>query len=553
MSAGLFGFVFNTLRKRANDPANAKFWLPAKLQSADGPFDGKLLPVTGRDWSIGEIQGEAGTTSRSTIGGQWWIIATSKKKGFDDEMPIACPDQPWPVMTLPEVTVTGLENVYVMGDPAVEQPGTGYRATLTVQFGYYDPRSAPSLTAPVTVTGRYAMVQCQCSARKSQPTVCDGKLRDRIEGRGTFIITMSDLYADVSVDLAPSGSASDRTLRAAVTNIGLRGKTPGSNPVLAVKSLTIESLYKGFANSIWKTQATKALTSDDGTRGLLNNLNAALNQPANLTKLSQMLSDQLARILDSALGAVPPGRLPSLAGQQAPNPADQYVFDRIRYALNDPASDYYLPKIVVKSQHPQLEPYTTDSIALGDQSYEGMQFQNLRITQLVVNGLSNAAAPADTMVFRPDAIDARVGVGVLGAPPTVTAGGRTLQVPAPPLQIAGLFSMQVAGDGGDLGGRITIRVNNATVDASVDFSGQELAELQVIFKRLTIAAANPDVSVTLQVDSAFSDIMNAVVNQDSVKQQVLEAINQRAAGSLGSISTDATNDVRRLVAAQLDG
>lgn len=56
----LFGFLYNTLSKRANNPANKKFRLPKALAGVNDPRgDGKLLPLREKDWHLGLIKGEA--------------------------------------------------------------------------------------------------------------------------------------------------------------------------------------------------------------------------------------------------------------------------------------------------------------------------------------------------------------------------------------------------------------------------------------------------------------------------------------------------------------
>jgi hypothetical protein len=58
--------------------------------------------------------------------------------------------------------------------------------------------------------------------------------------------------------------------------------------------------------------------------------------------------------------------------------------------------------------------------------------------------------------------------------------------------------------------------------------------------------------VALQIDSAFADVIQDVMNGDDVKRQVLAAVNRQAGGSLGPVGDAATNDVRRIVSAELD-
>ena len=85
---------------------------------------------------------------------------------------MALTEREWPRFGIPEVTILGLENAWVMDNPGVEQPGFGYRATVSVEFGYYDPANYPSLSTLV-FNGTWTLDQCACSAPKAGPAACN--------------------------------------------------------------------------------------------------------------------------------------------------------------------------------------------------------------------------------------------------------------------------------------------------------------------------------------------------------------------------------------------
>lgn len=89
MGTGLFGFIFKTLRRRVNDPANAKYWLPQRLQELSNPSGpGKMLPLHGTNWNLGEVSGTSGSDFRSVIISQWWLVATNRKPQFNNQKAI---------------------------------------------------------------------------------------------------------------------------------------------------------------------------------------------------------------------------------------------------------------------------------------------------------------------------------------------------------------------------------------------------------------------------------------------------------------------------------
>src|SRR3954464_8350528 len=121
MGVGLFGFIFKTMRSRANDPKNAKFWLPTKLEEIDNPSaPGKLLPLHGTNWDLGDVTGSSGANVSAVITSQWWTVTTiADPDPYADETPIACPDRPYPHLTLPSATIGGLDNVWVEDNPKI--------------------------------------------------------------------------------------------------------------------------------------------------------------------------------------------------------------------------------------------------------------------------------------------------------------------------------------------------------------------------------------------------------------------------------------------------
>jgi hypothetical protein len=315
--------------------------------------------------------------------------------------------------------------------------------------------------------------------------------------------------------------------------------------------LTVDTAWDYMSDTIWIPMAVNALESADGRRGLIQNLNATLNQPGNRDRFASLITDKLNGAVDDTLGGVPASGMPSDAGQQAPNPVDQYFFDRVRVTLANPAADYYLPKVVYGFNGPRLEPYQVDQIGLGTQSVPdlGLDFTNVRFTNVRIEGPSNISAPPAQLIFRPDKIDATLTLSTLNPPPTLAQG----RVPAPPLKVSGQFAADADGLDEPLTGGFTLLVNTSNIVASLVCSGQELDELQIRFVALQLKAALSAMRLDAKVDSAFVDIINEMLNKDDIKTKALQGVNEKVTGSLGDISATATQNVRQLMRAQLDG
>ncbi|HEY3364152.1 MAG TPA: hypothetical protein VGK74_03735 [Symbiobacteriaceae bacterium] len=564
MGTKIFSFIFSTLRKRVNDPQNKQYWLPKVVAGIDKPGGGgKLLPLQGDSWNLGSITGTAGQTFRDTIMGQWWNSLVDVDT--DGHQPIACPSQPWPRLDMPQVTAHGLDNVWLMDNPLMGQPGSGYTTTMTLRFGYYDGQNGLPTLNQILVEGKYSLLQCLCTAsdQDQAPTACDNFIAPAsIHGVGAFKIQLTDVYVDANLDIRVVGEGPARQIDIRVLDLTMRGGKPGQMPDLTVEDLTVETSWAWMSENVWLPQAQAALESEDGRQGLIANLNQALNEPDHRQKLADVLTQQFSKILDDNFGTVPAGALPS-GGPQDPNPADQYLFDRVRLAVNNPASQFYLPAVVAGNSDPGLEPFHIDSVGLGDQAFGTLRFLNMQLQQVVLAGSSNIAAPPDQLSIAESVLDATLLVSTLAPPPQVSVlrgGVQTVwQVPAAPLLITGQFTVVLPGAPKDpsgapkpLGGAFTLQVKTSQVLTTLAATGDDLDALNLTFHKLVLAIAPSDITVDVNIASVFRDVVNKLMNQDVIKQKVLDGLNAKLAGNLDSISRTATSGARKAIAAKLD-
>jgi hypothetical protein len=579
MAAGLFGFVYNTLRPRVNDPHNQKYWLPEKLEELNAPESSeKLLPLKASTWDLGILQNQGGITLRDAFKASWWaLIGSAMKKAtrppnftLQDYTPIACPDDPFPHLSMSNVVIDGLQNVFVLPSPLTEPSAAGYRTVIALQVGYYNGQNTGQEPRPqlpeLEITGRYRLSQCVCAAAKASPSQCtDLQLSlkgvtwptETITGSGNIVVKLVNTCLDATVTIRSVNDSGQRSLQVAVENLQLRGASANTKPelVLLEDKLTIDAHVNPYFKGLIQAQVINAFSHPATSEAIVESLNTTLNEPAKRQQLANMLNQQFNKILDDTVGAVGSGQLPSDAQQQAPNVVDQYLFDRVRFALNAPNSNYYLPKGICSSTNPLLEPLSIDQISLGDQNYEGLQLQNLQVTQIQIIGLSNSVAPADQLIFKEDAADAVLALSTLNPPPTITFEQNgsviTRQVAAPPLTMKGQFSMQ-AQDVGLLDGRITTVIDRACVNLALTPTGQDIDNLQVTFQHVQLAANSNAITIDLNVDAEFKDIINAVLNQDGIKQKILQGINDEAAGHLSAIGQQTTNHLKSIIQSKLN-
>ena len=560
----LFNFIFNTLRTRVNDKDNQRFWLPAVLEDLSGSNEqGKLLPLTVGHWDAGAISGEAGTTiTNSFISNYSSYLEKVKKVSFAAQKVIASPDTPAPGLSFANTTIGGLQNLWVMDNPPTRSGSGGYETVVTLQTNYYDGSDGkPSLTL-FGLSGNYLLSQDLCTADNATPSVCNGNYSDNIDGRGKLAITFTNAYIRANLKITVSGTGNDRTLSVTITQLTFLGAynegtaadvSPGDlSPGFTIDSLDIVADVSPYLINVWVAMSKKALTSPEGQAGIFQQINSSLNEPSNLKSISDAMTPRLMSALDKMMGAVPAGRLPDDSGQQLPNPADIYIFDRLRYALNSPTGQWYLPGTVCAISQPSVEPLHIDSIPLPDQNAGGVNYTQIRLINILATGLSNLQAPSDQLLFDVDgSLNGTVDIGVLDPPPQEPCNGK--KIPSPPLTCTGSFSLLPEGMGETLTGSFTLTIDLGKLQFQSVFSGGDLDQLDLTLQTAVILADPSRIKLSLEIDSVFREFINQALNSRSILTTITGQLNDAIKKNLGSISRELSKATARGIASRLDG
>lgn len=568
MENNLFMFIFNTLRKRVNDPNNKSFWLPGKLSSATKPNSSEMLiPLQETDWKLGSITGTSGSAITSNFVNQWALKLghdKATKQEFVNHQVIPCPENPWVNLSFPVVTIGGLQNLLVLGDEEITGDQTGYITKITMQMDAYDEGILPRLS----INGKYRILQSLCTAAKNQkdPLVYDGWQSIIIDGTGSLGVTFDNTYVDVTLHISIQGTDENRSLQVEVLNINIRGKKPPTAngeqqptdgeaplPTLNITHLTIDSAM-WIADSVWLPAATNAIQSPDGQQGLFQQLNLSLNKSDNLVSLSGIFTDQVHDALDKVFGTIGVSGMPSDVGQQSANPVDQYLFDRVRVAVNKPDSDWFLPAFVYNAQNPSLEPLVINQIGIPDQKIGGLLFTQIQMTNLKLTGASNIIAPPDELHMGGNVIIATMNLATLNPPPLIKAGdGTTQQAPPPPLLAVGQFSMLPLGMKTPLTGAFTIKIASASINSTIHPVGTELDNLQLSFTSLLLDIKPEQMEIILDIQSALKSLVQTIINTPTIKGKIITEINDEISNKLSDISNEATKAVKKNIASRLEG
>jgi hypothetical protein len=545
----LLPFIFNTLRTRAIDPHNKRFFLPTVLAGISGKNShGKLIPIEQDSWSIGPITGPAGATVTDSFINNWaTFLEKVQKVDLSNQFPIADPRSPSPVLDMGDggktkIVINGLQNVFVEPNPTFVPNAQGYHVNLALQFNHWDGSAGRPNIPQLSMSGPYQLSQSLCLANNGA-SVCNGNASTDIHGDGTVALNITDAFVDAQVQLsvASHGSAG-REAKVTVLSLLVRGADPSTPPTIDVTDLTIGASVSDFLKNVWKTAALNAIQSDDGRAGIFRNLNAALNEASNLASLSQQMTTNLASALDSAFGATK-GTLPNTQAAATTNPIDRYIFDRVGYAVNEPTSALFLPLLLCKNDNPSLSPLVVAQVGLPDFDIVGAHFQQGKLLKLHFNGLTNVKAAQSDMVLGNSKFQFDAALGGWNPPPRVSCAAG---IPAPPATGTSQFVVSAQGMPTPLTGDVGVTVNGARLKGTCSVSGTSDATMDITVHSLTLVI--PDLAggmqINLNIESAFKNFINSAINTSDNHKRIIDNVNSTLSQHYQDIGKEVTKFAR---------
>lgn len=530
-NSNLFQFIFTTICSSANTP-KSKLFLPTVLAGIQSGGS-SIIPLKEKQWTIGVIGGTNGLTIANQIAGGY-----SLTQGTDV---IPYPKNPNPTLNLEDPTgvnmivINGLDNVYVQNfeNYNYDETKACVTADIVMVFNYWT--NNPSglqpgqKVTPLAINTPFYLTQNLCGAPVNSKTCTDPSAPPiNVDGVGTLQAGISSLNFTASVQISVLNNRAG--LNCQVTNIQLITTGAQAPQFQNVTAQLLNS--QGLDGIVIGNLIENALSSSDASTAIFSQMQDSLNTSGNLGALSDTLTTQIAAFLDDRMSPVV-GQLPSDSGQQATNLVDLYLFDRVRYSLNDTSSGWYVKTLLDQYQNPPLNPFKPSDLNIGSFSLNPLPFtlSNVTLSNIVINGFPNATIPAVMMLLTPPTLNFVILLGSLGSGTNATAN----------------FSASYPG--GQLNFGIQVAVNSVSLTCIVQPSGDDVSHLNVAFNSITFGVPQPsDMVITINdPGDPLASVVQNVLNSSNVQSLIINAVNSQLQDHLSEIGGEVTGLIQNLV------
>ena len=325
----------------------------------------------------------------------------------------------------------------------------------------------------------------------------------------------------------------------------------GEQPTLLFETLTLEGDLEQSEVLIQFIQ--QALNAPDGKLSMLSTVADMLNGPDNLDSMSSALSTYLINSLDELFSRVPEQGLPTDShNQQGATVLDVYLFDRLRVALNQSDSEWYLPLLLSDSTDPVLEPYHHAQVVIPDQTIAGLEYTNIELNNLYVAGLSNAFMPLEKCLLASPVMTMEVLFGVLPEGNTVSRQALHSGLPpAPPVTITTRLSLTQQGNVSvDLEGDVHASLYDCHLNINVSVSGEDVSDLDVTINALNFVWGSEPVEFNVALEPRNS-VLESMLQKMLLKPEIQDPLKAQLANALTAQRSELSANFTRLAQATL--
>lgn len=536
-NSNLFQFIFTTICSSANN-SKSKFFLPTVLAGIKSGGS-SIIPLKEKNWNIGTVSGSNGTYIAKQIANSYTQISVPDP----NQQAIPLPSNPNPALNLQDpqgvnmVTINGLENAYIQSFQNYNyDESTGYiTADIVMVFNYWTNNPGGlqpgQNVTPLSISTPFVLTQNLCIANVSNPDTCIDPTANSpviVEGIGNFQAGISSLQFTASIQISVLNNRAG--LNCLVTNIDLITSGAGAPQFqnISVQLTNSDPALSGIIGNL----INSALSSADASGAIFSQMQASLNTSGNLGALSDTLTNQIGNFLDAHMSPVV-GQLPSDCDQQATNLVDLYLFDRVRYSVNDPSSGWYVQTLLQQYQNPPLNPFKPSDINIGSfDLFSGFTLDNVTLSNIVINGFPNATVPAATMILSPPTMTFVILLGSLGSGTNASAN----------------FSATYSNGTGSLDFGLTVVISSVSLTCTIAPTGATVSQLNVPFNSIAFGVPQPSaMAITLSDQSGFGPMVQKILNSPAVQKLIVNAINSQLTQHLGAIGNEVTSLIQNLV------
>ncbi len=541
-------FLYNYLTVKTSDPKSS-VWLPHSLS--------QYMPVTKNDpmaLDTSECKDPIVNTMKTIYSGIVQKATDADKELQKEVFDEVCflvdrTTKPQPkelVFSVSNVVVNGIENCIISKlDEFTKDDTNGYSMPIPVGGPEYDVQTYK--LNPFSITMDCQLEQTVCAYIAAEVSkgnyvlastlpvdkllpgnwpMCDLKLNVKLD-----ISLHDELTVKHPISLKAQTSFLHRSvngkrdLSATLEKILLANDDLTDNINIVVREVETEfsqceEVIKGFVQDLFGYT--------DVVDGVIGSVVSTLNQADMLDKMSTQLSKYVNHSFDNVLGEVD-GNLPTTAKQEK-NAVDQYIFDRVRYALCAPKGKYKLKEVISNWEDPKLDDLQLGDIDLGTVgNQKGISIDKLMLLQVEMTGLSDLKAGINDIGFLPADEE--------------HPQDRATMSPLLNLKIHGGIDLEMEGE--KIDGSFTIDVDEAPFDLKCVISGDDLDDVSVVVDTAEIGFIPGTLHVSLTIEGYLREFIESIFNTDGVLGKLVEHLNTCLSSKKSDLSNSVTEKVKQ--------
>jgi len=229
---------------------------------------------------------------------------------------------------------------------------------------------------------------------------------------------------------------------------------------------------------------------------------------------------------------------------------DAFFSKLFQTGMTDPNSKVYLPQILLGTSSPSLNPYTMETLDLGDYILGGVSIDIL-LTNIIISGIPNVSVlPQDGGSFTLSGLNASI-------------NAQFCKLLPPPAGVADILSLssnfKLSFTDNQLTGKLTLLISQAGLTANMVISGDQLINITTTIVSLHAsvpgsATITPSITFDAGGGDFWANVFTRYIKKPSTIETIVEKINNElnSASVISSLSSELTTIFRNAIKQQLN-